>query len=105
MFLAEKRNDATKCRTCANRSTQYPRISKDEASSPATAAEPILLAAAIEEKEEHNAMTLDVPTAFLQTIPPKNETAEERVIMKLRSILVDALEEIAPEVCSKFAMC
>ena len=47
-------------------------------------------------------MTLNMPNAFLQTILPKDETTEERVIMKLRGILVDMLEEISPEACSKF---
>ena len=49
-------------------------------------------------------MTLNMPNAFLQTILPKDETTEERVIMKLRGILVDMLEEISPEACSKFVM-
>ena len=47
-------------------------------------------------------MTLYTPNAFPQTSFPKNEAAEERVIMKLRGILVDMLEEIAPEARSKF---
>ena len=47
-------------------------------------------------------MTLDVTNAFLQRCLPKDEATEERVIMKLKGILVDVLEDVAPEVCSKF---
>ena len=60
------------------------------------------MTAAIEAKEERDVMTLDIPNAFLQTILPKDETTEERVIMKLRGILEYILDEIAPEVYSKF---
>jgi len=102
MFLTEKRDGSIKGRTCANGSTQRSYISKDEASSPTAATESILLTTAIEAKEERDVMTLDIPNAFLQTSLPKDETTDERIIMKLRGILVDILEEIAPEVYSKF---
>ena len=86
MFLTEKRDGSIKGRTCANGSTQRSYISKDEASSPTAATESMLLTTAIEAKEERDAMTLDVPNTFLQTGLPKEETTEERVIMKLKGI-------------------
>tara|TARA_B110000116_G_scaffold23331_1_gene17939 strand:- start:29 stop:655 length:627 start_codon:yes stop_codon:yes gene_type:complete len=92
MFLTEKRDGSIKGRTCANGSTQRSYISKDEASSPTAATESILLTTAIEAKEERDVMTLDMPNAFLQTSLPKDETTDERIIMKLRGILVDILE-------------
>ena len=89
MFLTEKRNGTTKGKTYANGSTQHSYASKDEASSPTAATESILLTTAIEAKEERDVTTLDIPNAFLQTSLPKDETTDERIIMKLRGILVD----------------
>ena len=102
MFLTEKRDGSIKGRTCANGSTQRSHASEDDASSPTAATESMSLTTAIEAKEERDAMTLDTPNAFLQTSLPKDETTDERITMKLRGILVDMLEEIAPEVHSKF---
>ena len=53
------------------------------------------MTAAVEAKEKRDVMTLDAHNAFLQTSLPEDKTTEERVIMKLRVILVDMLEEIA----------
>ena len=77
--------------TCANEITQRSCMSKDEASSPTAATGSMLLTAAVEAKEERNVMTLDIPNDFLQTSLPKDETTEERVMMKLRGFLVDML--------------
>ena len=68
MFLTEKRNETIKGRTCANRSTQRSHVSKDEARSPTASIESMLLAAAIQPKEERDVVTLDIPNAFLKTI-------------------------------------
>ena len=38
----------------------------------------------MEAQEEFDAMTLDMPNAFLQTSLPKDETTVESKIMKLR---------------------
>ena len=60
----------------------------------------MLLTGAMEAKGECDVMTLDMHNAFLQTSLPKDDSTE-RFIMKFRGTLVDALEEIAPEVYSK----
>ena len=46
-------------------------------------------------------MTLDVPNAFVQTPIPQGE---EKVIMKIRGVLVDILCDLAPEVYSEFVV-
>ena len=102
MFLTEKRDGRIKGRTYAIESTHRSYMCKYEASSPTAATESTLLTTAVEAKEEHGVMTLDIPNAFLQTSFLKDETTEERVTMKLRGILVEILEEIDPEAHSKF---
>ena len=59
-------------------------MSKDEASSPTAATESAFLNAAMEAKEERDAMTLGTPNVFLQAILPIDEATGERVTMKLR---------------------
>ena len=68
IFLTDKRDGRTKGRTCVNGSTQRSRTSKDEASSPKDATESMLLNAAMQAKEERDAMTIDVPNAFRQKV-------------------------------------
>ena len=62
---------------------------KYEASNPTAATESVLLTGAIEEKEERDVVTLDISNAFLQTSLPIDEAVEERVIMKLRAVLMN----------------
>ena len=46
-------------------------------------------------------MSLDIPNAFVQTsIPP----GDEKVIMKIRGVLVDILYELAPEVYQAYVV-
>ena len=49
-------------------------------------------------------MTADVPNAFIQTDLPKDEDSNERVIMKITGVLVDLLQEMAPEVYGPYVV-
>ena len=72
IFLVEKRNienpdkKELKARQCANGSTQRAYMSREEASSPASTIESVLIMTAIDAKERCKVATIDVPTAFIQ---------------------------------------
>ena len=48
-------------------------------------------------------MTLDIPNASVQTSVPQGEE-DEKIIMKIRGVLVDILMEISPEIYKKCAV-
>ena len=65
MFLTEKRDGTIKARACANGSTQRSYINKDEAASPTVSTETLLTTAVIDAKQNRDAMTLEIPNAFV----------------------------------------
>jgi len=94
IFLTEKRDGRIKARTCANGSTQRDYIPREDAASPTASTDSVLITGVIEAKQRRDIMTLDIPNAFVQTPIPKGE---ERIIMKIRGVLVDILCQLAPE--------
>ena len=94
IFLTEKRDGRVKARTCANGSTQRDYIPREDAASPTASTDSVLITGVIEAKQRRDIMTLDIPNAFVQTPIPKGE---ERIIMKIRGVLVDILCQLAPE--------
>eukprot|EP00957_Ditylum_brightwellii_P065572 4973569-Ditylum_brightwellii.AAC.1 len=84
IFLTEKRDGAIKARACANGSTHQSYISKEEATSPTAAIEAVLLTGVIEAKQTHNIITMDTPTAFVQTVIPAQKY---KIAMKIRGLL------------------
>ena len=101
IFLAEKRDQTIKARTCANGSTQHAYIAREEATSPTAATDAILITGVIDAKQGRDVMTLDVPNAFVQTPIPHSG---EKVIMKIRGSLVDILLEICPGVYDNYVV-
>jgi hypothetical protein len=95
MFLKEKRDGKIKGRTVAGGNKQRDYISKEDASSPTVATESVLLTCIIDAEEERDVAVIDIPNAFIQT---RIEDEKDMVFIKLRGVLVDILEEIAPEV-------
>jgi hypothetical protein len=68
IFLTEKIDETIKARVCANGSTQRTCITREEASSPTTASEAIIITGVIDAKKKNrDVMTLDIPNAFVQT--------------------------------------
>ena len=101
IVLTEKRDGRVKARTCANRSTQRDYIPREDAASPTASTDCVLITGVIEAKQQRDIMTLDIPNAFVQTsIPP----GEEKVIKKIRGVLVDILCELAPEVYKDYVV-
>ena len=101
IFLVQKQDDSIKARTCANGSTQREYTERDESASPTATTESILLTATIDAKQGRDVVTADIPNAFVQT-PIGEREVGERIIMKIRGVLVDILVEMAPEVYSEY---
>jgi hypothetical protein len=101
IFLAEKRDETIKARMCANGSTERTYIAREEATSPTTATDAILITGVINAKQQRDVMTLDVPNAFVQTPIPRTG---DKIIMKIRGSLVDILIEICPGIYDKYVV-
>ena len=97
--LTEKRDGTIKARACANGSTKRTYIDKNKANSPTATTEALLTTAAIDAKQQRNIMTLDIPNAFVQTPMPESD---QKVIMSINGLLVEYLEELFPNKCSKY---
>jgi hypothetical protein len=93
IFLTEKRDESIKAQVRANGSTQGAYIAREEASSPTTASEVILITGVIDTKQNRDVMTLDIPNAFVQT---EISLDGDKIIMKIRGQLVDILLELCP---------
>jgi hypothetical protein len=104
IFLVEKQNgDIKKARICINGSTQREYMGLDEAASPTASTESIIISSVIDAKQHRDVMTADIPNAFVQT-PLGAKAVGEQITMKIRGPLVDMLEELSPEVYSKFVV-
>jgi len=91
-FLTEKRNKTIKARMCANGSTQREYIDRDDAASPTTSTDSILITSVIDAKQGRDVMTVDVQNAFVQC--KVNQINGERIVMKIRGALVDILVDL-----------
>ena len=100
-FLTEKRDGTIKARTCANGSIQRDYMTKEEATSPTTTLESVILTSVIDAKEKRDVGTVDIPNAFIQTPIPQEE-GKDRIILKIRGKLVDILIDIDPATYTKF---
>ena len=103
IFLTEKRDSKIKARTCANGSTQREYTLKEEATSPTAATESIIITGVVEAKQNRDVMTLDVPNVFVQTSIPQGEE-DEKIIMKIKGVLVDILMEMSPETYKNYVV-
>ena len=81
MLLTEKRDGTIKGRMVYNGKPTQEWLSKEDAASPTTSLESLLLTAMIDAHEGHDVMTADVPNAFIQAEMPPVKVVEERVIM------------------------
>lgn len=99
LFLKLKRDGTIKGRTVAGGNKQRDYISKEDASSPTVATEAVLLSCIIDAEEGRDVAVIDIPNAFIQT---RVEDEADMAIIKIRGILVDMLEDIAPTVYTPF---
>ena len=95
MFIVKKRTGEYKARLVAGGNKQRDYLTKEDASSPTVSTESVILTATIDAREMRDVAIIDIPNAFIQTVV-KDE--QDRVILRLRGVIVDMMLEIAPEV-------
>jgi hypothetical protein len=76
-------------------------MSREEASSPTAASEAIIITGVIDEKQNRNVMTLDIPNAFVQT---EISLDGDKIIMKIRGQLVEILLELCQGVYDDYVI-
>jgi hypothetical protein len=98
MFLTEKRDKSVKGRMVySNGKPTREWLLLEDAASPTAALESIMITGVIKAKEQRDAMTCDIPNAFIQALLPKKDPGEDRVVMKITGVLVDTLVDINPK--------
>jgi len=95
----KKRCGKVKARKVAGGNKQRDYVSKEDASSPTVATESVLLACAIDAKENRESAVVDIPNAFIQMVV---EDDKDKVVIRIRGMVVDMLVKIAPEVYSPY---
>ena len=101
IFLAEKQDCSIKVRACANGSTQREYTSNDEATSPTVSAEAVMIRGVIDANQGRDAITADIPNAFVQTAID-HKKGQDRITMNIKCHLIDILNEISPETYNKY---
>ena len=96
LFLVEKRDKTIKARHCANGSVQRNWISSENMASPTVYTESVLLSAVIDAQECRDVAVFDIPNAFIQTEADERDKDGNRMIMKIRGVLVDILCNMDP---------
>ena len=76
-------------------------MERDEAASPTTMTESVMITATIDAKQNRDVMTADIPNAFVQVDIDEKEKGE-RIIMKIRGLLVNMLTELTPKTYEKY---
>ena len=104
MFLSEKKSGVVKGRTVYNGKPTREWHDKEDAASPTASLESIFLTAIIDAKEKRDVMSTDIPNAFIQATMPPLVEGEDRVMMKLKGILLELLVEQAPELYGPYVV-
>jgi len=95
MLLKEKRDGSIKSRGCADGRPQRIYTNKEDASSPTTSIEAMVLSCAIDTKENRYVVVSDIPGAFL------HEDMEENVHMLLQGTLAEMIMKLDPSMYRK----
>ena len=96
MFLRQKGCGKVKGRMVFNGKPTRVWLSREELASPTVSLESLFLTTTIDAHEGRDIMTADVPNAFVQTEMDIKE-GDEKVIMKIKGVLVDMLVQINTE--------
>ena len=99
MFVVNKRDGKMKARKVAGGNTQRDYLTKEDASSPTVSTHAVLLTSIVDAHERQDVAVIDIPNAFIQT---RVNNPKDRVIIRIRGVVVDWLVKIAPEVYGPF---
>ncbi len=83
----------------AGGNTQRDYLTKEDASSPTVSTQAVLLTSIVDAHERRDVAVIDIPNAFIQT---RVNDPKDRVIIRIRGVVVDWLVKIAPEVYGPF---
>ena len=92
----KKKYRKIKSKTCDNRSVQRAWIQKEEIWITTSYMESIMLASVMDTKEDRDVATKDITNLFIQT-PIYRKPGEEKIIMKIKGVLVNMLVQTDPE--------
>ena len=93
MFVVKKRDGKTKARVVAGGNMQRDYLMKEDSSSPTVSTEAVILTSIIDAHERRDVAVIDIPHAFIQT---RVDNPKDRVIIRLRGVVVDWLAKAAP---------
>jgi hypothetical protein len=96
MFVVKTRDNKVKARWVAGGNTQQDYLTKEDASSPTVSTQAVLLTSIVDAHERRNVIVIDIPNAFIQT---RVKDKKDRVIIRIRGVVVDWLVKIAPVMC------
>jgi hypothetical protein len=99
MFVVKKRENETKARMVAGGNTQRDYLTKEDASSPTVSTEAVLLTSIVDADERRDVAVIDIANAFITT---RAEDEKDRVIIRIRGVVVDWLVNAAPGVYDPF---
>lgn len=99
MFIVRKRTGETKARIVAGGNMQRNYLSKQDSSSPTVSTDSVLLTSIIDASEKRDVAIIDIPNAFIQT---RVIDKKDRVILRMRGIIVDWIVKVAPEVYTDY---
>ena len=97
VLIEEKRDGRVKGRAVADGRKQRGDIPKEDAASPTTSLEAIILTSMIEAQENRDVVVADIPNAFIQT-----DMEGDTVFMKLTGKAAEILVQTAPELYRKY---
>ena len=83
----------------AGGNTQREYLTKEDASSPTVSTQAVLLTSIVDAHERQDVAVIDIPNAFIQT---RVDNPKDRVIIRMRGVVVDWLVKAAPEVYRPF---
>ena len=83
----------------AGGNTQREYLTKEDASSPTVSTQAVLLTSIVDAHERRDVAVIDIPNAFIQT---RVDNPKDRVIIRMRGVVVDWLVKAAPEVYRPF---
>jgi hypothetical protein len=99
MFVVKKQDGKTKARVVAGGNMQRDYLTKEDSSSPTVSTEAVILTPIIDAHERRDVAVIDIPNAFIQT---RVDYPKDRVIIRLRGVVVDWLAKAALEVYGPF---
>jgi hypothetical protein len=97
IFLSEKRDGSIKAHHSANGSTQRSYMEREKGSSLTVSTKSTMLTSVIEAAEGRDVATCNIWNAFIQTEVQEVDKDGNKIIMKIRSVLVDFLVKVVPE--------